>query len=605
MVLLLDKNRQPIGPLEGALGLGVERNLNDLGTATLTMAAGDPQHGQIVVPSSWAHLWDGEEDLGLWRFAGEPEDDRTPLGKAQYQLQSGECTLLDDLLTGEHEVGGTGYSTRQVLQYILDHQTSPLWSLGTVAFADYYQYRFCDVTLLEAILSIGETLLSPYRFRFDTSAWKIHLEAIPQAASCSLTYARTMRSVRRSIDGRVVNRLYGRGYGEGDNQLTIRSVNAGRDYLDNAQSIARHGVRCGVHVDTRQQDPATLKAHMSAILAGSAEPGVSYEVDAIDLARSDGSDWDRVQVGERVLVLDRDLGPVSAIVSAKKKADVLGDPGNVVYTLDTQRKDTAEELNQLREKVGVHELYSQGATNMYSMQVMDNCDASKPLEMRFYVPKNVLRINACLLTWRMERFRTYTKQARSGGGSTRTSSEGGGATISYPSLTTEVYLSTINQLDEEGEGYPKPTTDATSLTTREAEATSGHTHSIWPHTHGMRHVHMVRGGVQIPAMSFNLSGHSHSVSVPSHSHEIEYGVFEAGGNASSLSVYADGNLVPGGQDSGRRGEVDVAAYLSKDADGKVQRGTWHTIRFTPSGNARIVADLFFQVFIQSRGAGDY
>jgi len=66
----------------------------------------------------------------------------------------------------------------------------------------------------------------------------------------------------------------------------------------------------------------------------------------------------------------------------------------------------------------------------------------------------------------------------------------------------------------------------------------------------------------------------------------------------------DGEALPEGIDvSGR--ELDVAPYLKKNDDGKVTRGTWHEVEFVPSGLTRIEANLFFQVFIQSRGAGDY
>lgn len=685
MILLLDKNRKPVGPVENALSLSVETKLNELGTAQLTMAAADPQHGEITVPASWAHIWDGADDLGLWRFSAAPDDAHAPGGKTKYSLQSGECTLLDDMLTGDHEIGGTGYSTRQVLQYILDRQTTKLWSLGTCEFEDYYQYHFSDVTLLEALLSIGECLLVPYQFTFDTLTWTVSLMKIGEAPACTLAYNRQMTSVSRSVDGRIVNRLYGRGYGEGDNQLTIKSVNAGKDYLDNAQSIAKYGVRCGVHVDTRQQDPATLKAHMQAIVESSGEPGISYEVSAIDLWRETGEEWDRVRAGDRVLVLDQDLGPVTAIVTGKKKSDILGDAGNVSYTLDTNRIDTAEELNDLREKIGIHELYSQGATNMYSMQVMDNCDEAKPLTLRFYIPKNVLRINSCLLTWRMERFRTYTKQVASGGASTRTSSESGGATVTTPATTTEMNLWSGYPRKDETSGMDATDMSADDLKTGSVSAHShdmshthsvsshthsfsgsyslswghqhtlvdsdsvtggvknyaaktisisgttggttlstsgprsdgdsisktgtagGHSHSVPKHNHGMKHFHIVQGSVKIPSMSFQLSGHSHSVQLPDHTHELEYGVYEASGSADSLQVKVDGTEIPAGEteDAGRRGELDVAKYLKADSEGKATRGAWHTVDFVPSGISRVTADLFFQVFIQSRGAGDY
>jgi len=91
--------------------------------------------------------------------------------------------------------------------------------------------------------------------------------------------------------------------------------------------------------------------------------------------------------------------------------------------------------------------------------------------------------------------------------------------------------------------------------------------------------------------------------IPEHTHDLEYGIYE-GDRAESLSLRVDGVDVPPEAITDRE-ELDIAQYLRKNDDGKVVRGTWHRIEFVPSGNTRITADLFFQVFIQSRGAGDY
>ena len=104
-------------------------------------------------------------------------------------------------------------------------------------------------------------------------------------------------------------------------------------------------------------------------------------------------------------------------------------------------------------------------------------------------------------------------------------------------------------------------------------------------------------------MRFTLEGHSHTVVIPAHTHEFEYGVYE-GDRAESVTLRVDGEDVPAAEIQGKE-ELDVAKYLKKNDDGKATRGTWHRIEFMPGGVTRITADLFFQVFIQSRGAGDY
>lgn len=642
MMLLYDKDLNFLGPIDFALKEGFEQKMNELSLATLELAAGDPVCEKILVPASFARLYDGDDDLGFFRFVQMPRDEHMALGRATYALQSAQCTLLDDLLDGWHEIGGTEFPTRMVLEYILARQSATgerRWVLGDCEFEDFYQYNFQDVTLLEAIMSLGEVLTVPHEFVFDTTAvpWTMHLRRAEEAAYCSLVYGRNATSIRRSITGGVVTRLYGRGYGEGDNQLTIAGVNGGVDYLDaDTESMQRWGIRCGVHVDTRQTDPNTLKARMQAILEGGKAPQVSYEASAIDLHKLTGRSWDNVACGKKVMILDEFLGmPVVVRVKSRKKTDMAGKPGDVTYVLDNSVADTAEELNEIMEKIGVHELYSQGATNMYSMQLCDNADATHPLVMRFYVPGNVLRINSCLLTWKLEKFRTYVKSAASGGGKAATSESGGGVTVSYATIAKSLSAATSNPIGpgddamENTDGAPNHTHTFSGSgdfawghthnissganvtggvndygTKQKSVAIEGTTSSDGKHSHGMIHNHTVTVGVKLPSQELKIEGHTHMVNIPEHTHDVTYGVYEKSGAAGSVTLRVDGVDLPEGIDVSSR-ELDVAPYLKKNDDGKVTRGTWHEVEFVPDGLTRIEANLFFQVFIQSRGAGDY
>jgi len=109
-----------------------------------------------------------------------------------------------------------------------------------------------------------------------------------------------------------------------------------------------------------------------------------------------------------------------------------------------------------------------------------------------------------------------------------------------------------------------------------------HTHDVTipDHTHGMDHTH----------------------TIPAHTHDIEYGIFE-GPTPTAVTVKVDGNVVPGLGTSAD--EVDIIPYLAKDSGGKIQRGTWHTIEIAPNSLGRIVATVLTQIFVQSRGGGNY
>lgn len=683
-------------PIDTAIRCGYKQTLNELDTATLELAAGDPVTELIDVPTSWVRLTDGEDYVGLYRVKSAVHAEQESGATVTYELESAECTLLDDMLIGHHELGGTELDTRWVLGYILARQSTARWELGACDFTDQYQYNFEDVTLLESIMSLGEVLVDEYAFVFDASAkpWTIRLRKLGQEATRTLVYGRNVTAIRRTINGRIVTRLVGRGYGEGDNQLTVASVNGGKDYIDaDAETMARYGVRVGLHADLRQTDPATLLARMRAILESGKRPQVSYEATCADLHMLTGEDWDNAQVGDRVLILDEELGEtVKTRVTGREKTDIEGDPGSVKLTLDSSVRDTAEELNEILDKIGVQELYSQGATNLYSMQISDSCDADHPLEMSFYVPGNVLRINRCLLKWQIEAYRSYAKLAKSGGGSTRTSEEGGGGTVTIPAQTISIgvkyssgpmdaadgsavsltggpkdYLGGVKtatdkagnhshnfahvhaiashshnfsgtsktysiahnhslsagagatggissgnksiQVTPEGEVEGSGTLwttgayDAQGGNGKSATSENGtHSHDF-AHAHDMPHVHDIQHEHVIPSMWFDLEPHRHSVKIPEHTHDIEYGIY-TGSRAKAVTIKVDGKEIPA-EDVGDEKEIDIAKYMSANTDGRVTRSTWHKVSFVPDALTRITANLFFQVFIQSRGAGDY
>ncbi|MNI53545.1 hypothetical protein D3C73_1083880 [compost metagenome] len=109
--------------------------------------------------------------------------------------------------------------------------------------------------------------------------------------------------------------------------------------------------------------------------------------------------------------------------------------------------------------------------------------------------------------------------------------------------------------------------------------------------------------VTIPAHnhSVNIPAHSHSVTIPEHVHTMIYGIYE-GPTPTILTIEVDGNTVPITSVSGTN--VDIIPYLSKDSAGRIVRG-WHEIKITPNDLGRIVANVTMQIFVQSRGGGDY
>jgi len=594
MIELYDKDMQFLGPASHAQRHGYTLKLNELSTASLETPTGDPVNEKITVCAGFARIWDADAFVGTFRFSSAAAGHEHG-GAIAYSLDGAECTLLDDIVPGHLELGGMLVYTRDVLTYLLDCQTTRRWVLGRCDFNDQFQYNFEDVTILEAIMSVGETLTEPYRFVFDTytTPWTVSLIRLSDEPSASLVYRRNMQRIKRSVDGAVVTRLYGRGYGEGDNQLTIASVNDGKTYIEAPLGVRQmYGIRCGIHVDTRQTDPETLKAQMERILAAGQTPRVSYDVTAIDLYRETGEGEDRIQLGDMVRVIDDTLPEtVHCRVTQIEKADVDGDPGGLKIVLDTGGGDAAEQLNDVLEKIGVHELYSQGATSMYAVRGAENADETHPMELDFYIPGNVLRINSCLLKWKVQPFRVDFKMAAAAGSSSQTSAEGGGATVTWSRFIYSQGYYTGNPIEtgtDDALEWPDVTGDA------QPSGTS-HYHKIY-----MNHRHKFNIGFTIPAQELQVSAHTHTVSIPAHTHELTYGITNGGSAAQGVAIEVDGTRI-----SVPEGDLDICEYLERDEAGKIRRSQWHKVAFIPDGNARVVATLFIQQFLQSRGGGDY
>lgn len=710
-VTVYNQDGEMLGVLENAGEVAYNLVHNDLWTASFTLPSGDPKNS-LCQAHNLVHLPDGARDTGLYRIIGMPSGEETAAGGVKtYSLEHVMATLLDDVLFGYHEIGGPGVTTAQVIQYILDQQHTERWVLGECEYSDQFAYKFENTSLLSALLSLGNVLTDEYTWVFDTSAspWTVSLKHADATPGCGIHYRRNMVEVEKEMDAStLVTRLYMLGYGEGVNQLTIRDINGGVPYID-ADTKNVWGVKSSVYADTRIEDAATLKARGVALLNRLKNPYISYTASAVDLTRLTGQEWDKHMPGKLVRVLDGEHGiDFDARIVSIAKSDVRGRPGEIDITIANAPRDAADSINTLADRMGISELYSQGATNLYSQQYADNADAQHPAKMRVYVPSGCVRINQMLLSWQMEAFRAYetgaaaggatatttssggasTQTSSSGGGSERTSNSGGAATVTTEQTSFNstgyagVPLTQVGRDPMQFTGSPLNSSGTAQMTS--TGSAGGHSHNVlshnhsfsdsyslsWGHrhtvsqtgldngttggvddyaaktitiggmtgsatsttgsaaghTHGMNHkhdfihVHNVSFLVTIPPIKvdipahshvFETSSHTHNVSIPAHTHdltladhthEMVYGIYE-GDTASSVTLRVDGSVVPVSELVAS--EMDIVAYLDKDDDGKITRGTWHEIEIIPNGLTRIEANLFVQAFVQSVGGGDY
>ena len=627
---IFNRNMKRLAYLDNAISVGYSLELNSLWTATFTLPADDPKN-QYCAPLNYVEIFDGDERIDLFVIIGEDLERRDGATRF-YNCEHVLATLLSDILFQYHQYGGYGIKTADVLNYILGKQTRQNWRLGACDFARYFEYNWENSTLLAALFAVPECFEGEYVWSWDTTVypWTISLTAPTEELKSEIRYAKNMTSIKKTIEATAIaNRVYALGYGEGVNQLTIKAVNNGLPYVEDAISIEAHGLRSTVLVDTRYEREENLKAYAEQVLAELKDPYVSYEIGAIDLHRLTGDHFSRFRPGEVVRVVDTADGVnLRTRIVRVEKQDTEGDPGSVTVTIANKTQDIAGSISDLQSRALIGETYAQGATNQQIYNFSDNADADHPATLKLYISADVVRINKMLLNIQFEAFRAFEKavgggggQTTSGGGGQTTSSGGGSTTSSGGGSTTSAgggqtssgtSLKSSNILPSETDGqavhnHAIPKGAKLAVCDSELKVTgyydwvpSGahihpeHTHEISAHTHRVSsHTHSV------PAHTHTVSNHTHTVQ--DHTHALEFGIYE-GKRASSATIKVDGTQIPTPE---QYSDINIVDYLSKDDSGKILRNTWHTVEILPDTMSRIVGAVFSQTFCNSRGGGDY
>lgn len=659
-VTVYDSSMRRVALLQNAFAIGYETPLNGLWTAQFSLPANDPKNAECL-PLRFVELYDGRDRVELFRILPNTAKRSSDGQTVTYSCEHVLATLIDDVLFQYHTVGNVGVYTADVLHYILQRQSVPRWKLGTVGFSRQFEYNWENESLLAATISVPKPFVDNYQWTYDTTVYPWSLNLVPASGEVTayIRYGVNMQGIERVVDpSNLCNRLYALGYGEGVNQLTFAELNGGKPYIEDLASQAQYGVVSRVWVDRRFEYADTLLARARVLLDEMKWPRVSYTVKASEIHRQTGLDLYRFRAGANVRVQDKELGiDITARVVNVRKKDLRGAPGDVEIEIANRPQDIAGGIAELANRQRINEVYAQGATNLDTHDFADNCDPDHPAVMRFYIPEETARINKVMLSYQVEAFRAYSRAIEaapavtSGPSSTSTTAAGGqttsgpsststtaagGQTTSGPSSTSTTasgggetsapgvwsllppqellgdFMSSTGHHDHGIDfGTQLLTAGGGSVTWvpsgshRHSMFSVSHTHNVSAHTHGMDHTHQIAAHVHGMDHTHQIAAHTHGMDhthvIPSHTHDILYGIFQ-GPTPSALEVRVDGKLIPGLGTSAD--DVNIIPYLAKDGGGRVQRG-WHEIKITPNNLGRIVASVNSQIFVQSRGGGDY
>ncbi|MCG3107442.1 hypothetical protein D9R79_25960 [Bacillus anthracis] len=654
-IKLYDKQLQLKAYLENAFKIKYSPPLNELWTAGFSLPFTDPKREEIET-FDYVEIFDNGKRIGLFRIMDSEEEREVSQKIITYDCEHVLSTLMDSVLFGYHE--RINLTTRENIEYLLSKQRIKHWKLGQCDFVKYFQYSWeNEDTILGPIYSIAKPFDEKFQWTWDDTSypWTLNLVKYSDEITGELRYRKNMKGIKRKVEAKdVMTRIYPLGYGEGVNQLNIKSVNNGLPYID-APDFVRE-LQDGfdyIWVDRRFEDPKTLYASAKAMLLKACMPKVTYEIDAIDYELIDPYKIEKYETGKLVRLYDEDFNiSVDLRVMDRSKDDVTGNPLDVKLVLENKVTDIGTIQADIEKRQKVNEVYSQGTTNIDSQPFQDNCDPDHPAIIRFQIPNDVKNVNQLILTFETLRFRAY-ERAIKGGGAVVASTSAGGANVSSTSSGGGTVGSTSSggssvQASSSGGGTVKASSSggdhvhkmfhgggivpaepstiglytAFSDPGRNTSAafyakgtgssfytygsSGNHTHdiSIPNHTHSINipnHTH----SISIPNYTHDISipNHTHDITLPDHTHEIEFGIFELYETPSKVTIEVDGNKLP--FDSIRGQDINLIPYLAKDDEGKLQRGRYVEIKITPNSLARINATVTGRLFIQSRSGGTY
>ena len=260
--------------------------------------------------------------------------------------------------------------------------------------------------------------------------------------------------------------------------------------------------------------------------------------------------------------------------------------GSTKPSLTTDLKDTKDESK-------VQSGYMQGSTAVFNVSMYENCDQSNPLNIRFYLPSDIVRINKALLNFKVKNYRAYVVSSLSDPGHTHTvfigpsgthdhtvSASGShthtvGGTFNANTPTTSIGFDSDHKLCD-GQGHSIGDIGA-------FVASSGsHTHSI---TAQGEHTHAASAGA-----SSSYTGVTQN-----------YGIDESAGGSDAtidIAVGLDGSETIAYTNKSVSGVLAIDTWLVSGVD--LKAGNWMNVKITPNKKCRIEGSVFIKCFIEAK-----
>lgn len=591
MLEVFNEKREKVAYLENAHQIVEDLKINSIHFLNFSLPKNDPKN---AFTKMFHYV---KTDNGLYRILKVTENEDT----FEYEAEHVIATLLDNVIFGTVTYGNLGIYTEDVIKYVLNKQKIKNWVFDRCDFSRQFEYCWENENLAGALFSIPKPLQEDYIWVFNTEVypWRLQLRKLPLDDTVfHITPKKNQITLKATSNPRdICTRIYPLGYGEGVNQLTIKSINNDIPYLQaEKQYIDKYGLQERVWVDRRYENVESLRDAAQVMLDKLKEPVQEYD---LDFALFEN---DRIKIGDKV----KFNGRSDTIIGIQYTYD---DITQSKVTIANDTTSIAGTVADLADRQRIEMTYSQGATQLYAQSLQVNADARHGATINFYIPSEMRVVNKVLAKIKLEPFRAYSK-ATKGGGQYGDSTKAGDININAPSTEDGGYQTATLPVAAYINAY-----NCRDYKILPQDLNRGHNHGIEPNTYiqlydgqgkpyeraqfleSGDHVHLLTLKNHKHSINLKIEPHKHEFKIPEHSHEIEAGIYEFG-SPKHFEVKVNGKSK--GYINETSWEYDVTDYLL-DKKKRIPRGSWHSIEIVPNELAYITIDLFFQGFVQSRG----
>jgi len=414
---------------------------------------------------------------------------------------------------------------------------------------------------------------------------------------------------------------------------------------ESGSSIKDNGLRKRVFVDKSLVSDKSAQMYASKILTDYKDSFERLVIRPTDITEP------TCVLGDAVTVTDADTGVSGNYRVVGEEYYYNIDTGEMLlYELSNYRVSMSSQIGELNKGTKIPSSYAQGATNCYMTGETENCDSSHGLRIDFFIPDEAININNIKLNYKLSKYRvwgttaasaTHTHTGLTTGTDTAPSTSSdydGDPTISvdtnWTNLTTEsgnagtLHIMSISVVDTGGSGggnfsgrvydgtnyYP----DSTGMTIQLNNSGDNTIFIIWSGnmsgktlTPQVKQTSGSANNFAIDREYITIGNHTHNLDIAAsggHTHSVTYGISEGTYTANDIVIKVDGvdktsdiETAKGSALNSGNGETENGSHMElKDYLSGTIAGAWHYIEINPNGNCRVTADLFTQIFIESK-----